>query len=187
MILATLSEDTGQYAEARNLYQELTDDLGAEGTVEGTTERTNVGMIGALAGAARACLAQDLAREAVDLYGKCLNLYTSMSAGERLLFLGGSRAVGSIRRIRAMAADFPVVAHGHEPDHWLLDNGLLYVQVSAESENWRYAGSVYREVRPSALLVDLWTQVGQLYASMGAYGKAKRAARLARAASEVNR
>lgn len=185
LILATVSEDTGQYAEARDLYEEVIDDLSAEGTVEGRTEDTNEAKIGALAGAARAYLAQDLLREAADLYGKCLNLYASMSRGEQHLFVGSilERAVAVIRRIRA--ADFPVVADGHEPDHWQLDNGLLYVQVSPESGNLRYAGSVYREVRPSAVLVDLWTQVGQLYASMGAYGEAKRVARLARAASEA--
>ena len=113
-----------------------------------------------------------------------------MSPVEGLLFLRvGStlaRPVATIRRIRATAADFPAVADAHEPDHWQLVNRLLYVQVNPESGRWRYAGPVfYREVRPSALLVDLWTQIGELYASMGAHGKAKRAVWLARTASEA--
>ena len=180
LILATLCEDTGQYAKARDLYDDATHDLDEEGT-GGKTEDTLEAMIGALAGAARMCMAQDLLDEAVDLYGKCLKLYTPISSGQRLLFRKGSSAgkVRKIGRITGRSADYLKVADVQEPDHWHLEHGLLWVQVNPES------GRVYREIRPSALFVDLWTQVGELYGGMGSQGKAKRAAWLARAASEA--
>lgn len=180
LILAALCEDTGQYAKARDLYDDATHDLSADGT-EGKTEDTLEATISALAGTARACMAQDLLEEAVDQYGKCLKLYTLMSRGERLLFRRGGLD-GRVRRMRRIwwrAADYPEVADGQEPDHWHLEHGLLWVQVKPESEQ------VYREVRPSALFVDLWTQLGELYGGMGSQGKAKRAATLARGASET--
>ena len=182
LILADIRADGEQYSEAKDLYEEAARELSDEESIERT--------VGAIAGGARMCLAQDLLRQARDRYRDCMDLYLPTIPGRRLLFQQAKpgtveRAIASIRLFITPASDFPNVVNGHDPDQWILVGGLLYAKAGPfpDSDNRSYA--LYREVQPSILLVDLWAQLSELYWRMGDNGKMKQAARLARAAARA--
>lgn len=182
LILADIRADADRYSEAKDLYEEAARELSDEESVERT--------VGALAGDARMCLAQDLLIQARDRYRDCMDLYLPTIPGRRLLFQQAKpgtveRAVASIRQFITPASDFPNVVNGHDPDQWVIVGGLLYAKAGPfpDSDNRSYA--LYREVQPSTLLVDLWAQLSELYWRMGDHGEMKQAARLARAAARA--
>jgi tetratricopeptide (TPR) repeat protein len=186
LLLADIRADTGQYLDAKELYEEAAHEISAD--PEESVERA----VGALAGGARMCLAQDLLIEAREQYSNCMNLYLPTIPGKGLLFQRADpepgiveRAVASIRQFITPASDFPNVVNGQDPDQWILVGGLLYAHAGPlpGPDSRRFA--LYREVRPSTLLVDLWAQLSELYGRMADHGKMKQAARLARVAAQA--
>lgn len=182
LTLADVRADNERYSEAKDLYDEAARELSAEESVERR--------VGAIAGGARMCLAQDLLNQARDRYRNSMDLYLPTIPGRRLLFQKAEpgtveRAVAAIRLSITPAPNFPNVVNGHDPDQWILVGGVLYAKAGPfpDPDNRSYA--LYREVLPRILLVDLWTQLSELYWRMGDNGKMKQAARLARAAARA--